>query len=98
MDKLALRAFAVRIRSMLGSEDSSFAWFSRLLALRYMTANGIVGSGLFTMSFASDAEAAARAYEDLAVPGEMFPEIFGDDMRRYAVPDNISEIISLFGS
>ncbi|MBP7185425.1 MAG: N-6 DNA methylase [Ruminococcus sp.] len=101
MDKLALRGFAVRMKNMLGtvgSDDIAFAWFSRLLALRYMTANGIVGSGLFSMSFASDAEAAARAYEDLAVPGEMFPEIFGDDMRRYAVPDNISEIISLFGS
>jgi len=101
LDKLALRGFAVRMKNMLGtvgSDDIAFAWFSRLLAPRYMTANGIVGSGLFTMSFASDAEAAARAYEDLAVPGEIFPEIFGDDMRRYAVPDNISEIISLFGS
>ena len=98
MDKLALRAFAVRIRSMLGSEDSSFAWFSRLLALRYMAANGMAGTELFNTVYASDAEAAEKAYDDFAVLGEFFPDIFGTDISGDTVPMNIAEVIALFGS
>lgn len=99
MDRSALKAFAAKVKNMLvstGSDDAAFAWFSRLLALRYMSANGIIETDLFTSLPLSHEAAAEKISELSCLLGEMFPLVFGDDMRRYPVPAELCGIVGMF--
>ncbi|MBR1823575.1 MAG: N-6 DNA methylase [Ruminococcus sp.] len=86
MDKPALKGFAVTVKNMLGtdgSDDSAFAWFSRLLALRYMRANGIISTDIFS----------AAIFGSLS---GIFPQLFGGDADKYPVPENFAALVKLF--
>lgn len=101
MDKLALKAFAARIRTMLGStgsDEAAFAWFSRLLALRYMSANRIISDDLFTAKPPSEKDLTDRIFSSFRLLGEMFPLIFDSDMSGYPVPTELGAVVEMFGN
>ena len=100
MDRLALKAFAVRVKNILMSslsEEAAFGWFSRLLALRYMDANGFISTDLFTSPPTSDMEAADRSREIFCAAGDSFPHLFSESIDSTIVTEGLAEIAAMFG-
>ncbi|MBQ4092826.1 MAG: hypothetical protein IJC82_05900, partial [Firmicutes bacterium] len=58
MNRTALKNFAEWAREMLladvGTESASYAWFSRIIALRYMAVNGYLPVGIELSSVEDD--------------------------------------------
>ena len=99
MDKLALKGFAVTIKNLLGTDgtdDAAFAWFSRLLAVRYMRANGFISTDIFSLPDISDREAEIRLSELFSGLSNIFPQLFGGDVNKYPVPHDLGAIVRAF--
>ena len=100
LDKPALKGFAVDIKTLLGtdgSDEKGFAWFSRLLALRYMSANGLINTDIFSEKKLSSNEAEQKCTELFGRMKKIFPRLFGGNTLSYPVPCRLSDITALFG-
>ena len=96
MDKLALKGIAAYLREKLGNDEWGFEWFSRLLAVRYMAANGTLDSDIFYDNI-SDSDAEKKCSRLFIRLSELFPDIFGYSTHLSAVPCGLSGITGHLG-
>ena len=99
MDKLALKSLAVSVKEMLGTDgtdEAAFVWFSRLLALRYMSANSLISTGIFSDNNRSDSETAEICEALFGSLAKTFPLLFGNK-GFFPVPSGLSAVAALFG-